>query len=124
MFARLCVAPAWLDRPASPLGNRCAQWNRGRQWNSQRTQRGEVAKLKALLASCILSSNESIKTIAGTGGIAIRRPVGCNPDTNLLYAEIPVYQGNNREFLHLMRYRRVAGVKRAHAPVVYAGDSL
>ena len=72
MFARLCVAPAWLDPPASPLGNRCAQWNRGRQWNSQRTQRVEVAKLKALLASCILSSNQRIKTIARVGGIAIR----------------------------------------------------
>ena len=99
MFARLCVAPAWLDRPASPPGNRCAQWNRGRQWNSQRTQRGEVAKLKALLASCILSSNQRIKTI-GRGRRHRHPPTqgGCNPIPTRFHAQIPVYQGNNREF--------------------------
>jgi hypothetical protein len=30
-------------------------------------QQGEAAKLKALRASCILSSNERTKTFAGTG---------------------------------------------------------
>src|SRR5512139_4128200 len=67
MFARPSVAPPSPDRPASPVGNRCVRWNRGRQWNVQHTQRGGKAKLKALHASCILSSNESIKTIVRTG---------------------------------------------------------
>jgi hypothetical protein len=100
MFARLCVAPALLDPPASPLGNRCAQWNRGRQWNARRTQWRGGAKLKAPLASCILSSNKRTKTIARVGGIAIRPPVGMQSGTNPLHAVIPVYQGNHGQRRH------------------------
>ena len=106
MFARLCVAPAWLDPPASPLGNRCAQWNRGRQWNSQRTQRVEVAKLKALLASCILSSNQRIKTI-GRG----RRHRHPPPSEDVVRYEpvatpkFPFIREITGNFLNLMRYR-------------------
>jgi hypothetical protein len=50
MFARPCVAPPSPDLPANLVGNRCVQWNRSRQWNAQRTQRGGVEKSKALHA--------------------------------------------------------------------------
>jgi hypothetical protein len=104
MFARPCVAPPWPDPPASPVDNHCAQWNRDRQWNAQRTQREEVAKLKAQHASCIVSSNESIKTIAGTGA-----PFAVGDDAvrfkTVSTSKFPFIREITGNFLDLMHYR-------------------
>jgi len=72
MFAGPSVALPLRAPPANPVGNRCAQRNRSTQWNAQRTQRGETAKLKMSPCAFLqLSSNWKINTIARTGAASI-----------------------------------------------------